>query len=254
MTLEELMAKVKALLKDDAAADATVMDGLLTDYLSVLDEKTEGLKTNRDTILGEKKALTEEFNLLKEQHEFFVTNEVTPDSYKVFKDEFDIMKSAITGSTEKEKQFGELRFNEGKSFTENIFKPRLTEAETKASIAEKKAETSQSKYLNSRMLNKLNEALKELNAKPDGYWKQGFIDSAIMEYNEDTDAMDIQIKTPGSNSPLPLSDWMKQFPDTPEGKRIIPAALNLGGGANGGAGGAPAKIEDMGEYLDKMFH
>lgn len=254
MTLEELMAKIKSYMREDVASDEKVADEILGDYFNILEAKTEGLKTNKETILGEKKVLAEQMKAITEQYQYFTENEVTAESYQTMKEEYDGLKTTIAASSDKEKQFGDMRFNEGKVFGENTYKPKLAEAETKTKILEKDTESLKAKYLDSRKMNELDNVLRELNAKPDQYWKQGFVNSAIMEYNESTDTMEIQIKTPGSASPLPLADWKSQFPDTPEGKRIIPAKANLGGGGPGGGGQTPDKIENMGEYLNDMFH
>ena len=254
MTLAELMEKSKTLMTEENANNEEVIKTLEADYAATLEERTLGLKTNRDTILGEKKKAVDDLHDITEKYSYFDTNAINPEDYQKMKEDYELLKLSAKDTPPDIKEQQKEWQERGKTIGEANFKPKLEESNAKLALATKEVVDLKSKYLKTRKENLLNEALREVGAVPDLYWKQGFFDTAKMDYDEINDNVSIEVKHPTTGMLMPLDDWKVQLPETPEGKRIIPARLDLGGGGNGGGGnGNNGRIADFGEYLNNQF-
>lgn len=216
-------------LRDDADVEA-----LKAKFDTFLNEQLTGVIKNKDTILAEKKNLQEEFNTLKEQYKDFIDEEVTYEDYVNMKSELDSIKQNGDTPPEGQKEKEKMLVDQGKSLKEKELKPEIEHLKKDYEETLSTLQDYRDKYQSYRVRNEVQDLLKSMHVEYDDFWLEGFLNRAKIEYSEVDDSLDIELYNGDSKSTLPLEDWKKLFPNSEQGKRMIKAPKNVGGGANGG--------------------
>ena len=251
MTKEELLALVQGNLKEDVAED--VITKLDTGLTEVVNDQIQGVIKSKEKILGEKKTLQAQFEEMNNKYKYFVENEIDPAKYQDLAQKLELAQTA-SSTPEEIKELQQKFYEQGQKTKEQELNPKLEALQSQIDQITGQFQAKDQKYRDTLKQNALNGALNKLGIQADNFWLSGFYASADAEYIETEDRIDIQMPNPiDPNSPkIPLSDWVKMFPGTDEGKRLIPAPRNGGAGASG-SNGTPGKTQSLAGKIGSMF-
>lgn len=239
--MEKFLEYLKSLLKDEVIGDEKIMKELSETTSKLITDTVPGLVENKETILKEKKMLSEkftqlekDFNTYKDTFKFFEENKITPVVYNELLEQKNKLEAQVASHPDDMKKRDEEQFLAGKKAYEAEIKSKLEALEAKASTYSEKEQTWKNKYVSSSVEKEIQKMIVELNLDVDKYWVNGLKSSAQVSYDENEDKISIAINT-GSGT-MPLNDWKNWYPTTEEGKRFVKAPDNAGGGASGGTG------------------
>lgn len=232
-------------------ADVDVLRKELDEYVTKRNnEFTTGLRTNKDEILAEKRALDEAFTAYKEKYATFEENEFTADSYNSLMAELDRYKASSEAKDEDIRSQMTEQYEKGKQAMESQVKPTINSLELKLNNAIDERDKFKSEYHNHLSENALRRALNSMGAEPSDFWFDGFKNKAQFSYDDQTHGLkNINVWHEGNY--LPLEDWKKVFPTSKEGKRMIKPGPTLGAGSHSSAaGGAPTTLDAIESMTD----
>lgn len=249
MDLEQFKALLKELLGDkvgevDASIWGQIGDALESSYKTFV----QGVTENRDKILSEKKKLQDDFKAVEAKLKAYVETEVNPDQIADLKAKVDAFESDPNQKVD-QKQLQTQYYESGRSSMEKELQPQINNLKEQIKALEDGSTALKQKHINALKDVELKTALSELHVEADPFWFRGFSSSAEVEYNEIEDKVEISLPSPTEpNQRIPLKDWKRQFPISPEGKKRIRVPDNYGGGANGSNGkgkGNSATLEEQ---------
>lgn len=254
MTIQEFKDKVKSYVREDVLADDSTWGSLEQDLETVVNTNLSGVIQNKEKILKEKKALELEYKTLKDTAGPLIDQGITLEQFSQLKHQLEEMQTKGAGTSDDLKVLQEKFYKQGKQAMEQELNPRLKEFETKVTTLEKEKLETSNKYLRYKKENQIMEAVKKLNIQADKYWLAGFSSEAETEYIETEDRLSLMVPNPvdPSGSKIPLQDWMKLFPTTSEGKKMIVVPETYGGGAVG-SDGRPVTNANLRDTIDSLF-
>ena len=242
-------------LKEDV--DFSVIEAALDSYVQKLNEDyTVNLAENKNKILGEKKNLQAEFEAYKESMSWVESANLTQEMYEQMNNDIESLRtSSSANDVEFQTKLGE-RFEAGKKAADKTYKPQIDSLQIQIKNLESKLESRNAQYVQYRVKSELMKALSEMKIEYSSYWFNGLLSSVA--YETDASGNEIEINVPtdmGSGfQELPLKDWIKYFPQTDEGKKMIKVLPNSGGGASGGSGGNGEQPETTEDVYKKLFN
>lgn len=254
MTIAEFKENVKGFLKEEALNDNSIFEKIESDIESVVNTSLQGTLRNKDEILAEKKKLQQEYKTLKDSVGPLIDAGITLDQFNQLKSQLEELQTKGTGNPEDIKALQERFYREGKTAKEQELAPRLKEFETTVSTLQKQKEETFDKYINTLKHNQIMEAVKKLHIQADKYWLKGFSADTEVDYNESEDRITLMVPNPADNSgsKVPLEDWVRLFPNTPEGKKLIIPPMNTGSGSVG-SDGKPIQHKSLQDTIGAMF-
>lgn len=226
-------------------ADLDSIKNALNDYVTKQNEEfTQGLRTNRDTILDEKKKLAEDLKAVKEQYSFLEGKEFNADTYNNLMAELETYKSSANKNDDEFRTQLTEQYEKGKKAYEETISPTLNSLKMQLEEAQKSTGDYKQKYQNYLVENKLRSTLSNMGVEADDYWFEGFRNKAKAEFGENG-INDISVYHDGGY--IPIGDWEKIFPTTERGKKMIKAPVNVGGAGHGskGSGGENSSLDDI---------
>lgn len=255
-TLQELLEELKPMLKEDVVSDETKWESISNGVQEVVNGSVKGVIKNKDEILAEKKTLQQRYDELEaslEKVKPFIDNEVSFDQYEQITKEMEEIRQRQENNPDVAKLKSEY-FEQGKRTATQELQPKLSEYEKAVEKYKTDQQKMQEKYIETMKRNELSHALNELGVKADNFWLSGFFQSADVEYIETEDRISVSLPHPtdASIGRLPLADWKRIFPQTPEGQRLIPAPRNIGAGAPG-SDGKGGHRENLRSQIGSMF-
>jgi len=254
MTIQEYKDKIRSFVKEDVLSDETTWSSIEKDLDAVISDNISGVLQNKEKILGEKKKLEAEFKALKESAGPLIEKGITLDQFAKLQTELEEARSKAGGNSDDIKVLQEKFYEQGKRSMEQELSPKLKEFEQKFTGLEKEKSEMFNKYINTLKKNQIIEAVKKLNIQADNYWLAGFSSQSEQEYIETEDRLNLMVPNPvdPSGPRVPLQDWMKLFPTTAEGKKMIVAPVNSGSGSIG-SDGKPIIKKDLKDEIGSMF-
>lgn len=246
--IEELFA----LVGDEA--DKTKIEAGLKSYVeSEMAKKMPELKKHADTVLTEKKGVQKEFGEFKDSVAWITENELDVEKYKTLMGELEQLRASSSTSSADIEAIKKEMFETGKKTKETEYAPKLKEALSEIELYKTKASENQNELIKYQTDIELNKVFNDLHIDDNPFTRQGIKAFAETEYNELDRQLSISMFDPSQNKHIPISDWVKTFPNTDAGKAIIKAPVNTGGGANGGDGSGNSNGESMQDIWDGMF-
>ena len=236
---------LKSFLGEDA--DLTAIE---TELQKHVEDQMTGLNKKKEELLGEKKALKQEYDDLVSKYSFFKENEVTQETYEQLLSDIETYKNTADEGTKEISEIKQERYEAGKSSKEKELLPKIERLQKDKDFLEQSLEDKKEQFNKFIIENKLREALNSMNIHYDQIWFKGLTSSVDYEIDESNGNIQISVPTQTEAGDIPLSDWAKFFPTTDIGKKMIKAPVNTGGGATGGTG---AKKENKPESSEDMY-
>jgi len=231
-------------------ADISVVKNTFSEYLQKQNEEfTQGLRTNRDQILNEKKDLSVKMQEYQDKYSFLEGKEFNIDTYNNMVSEIDTYKSTATKDDEEFQHKLSEQYLKGKKSYEETITPTVNSLKMQLEQEKKTSGEYQSKYQNYLAENKLRSSLSKMGVDADEYFFEGFKNKAKIEYGENG-IQNINVYHDGGH--IPLEDWERIFPTTTLGKKMIRVPVNSGGASHGskGSGGESNTLEDISLIAD----
>jgi len=253
MTIQELQGKIRPYIKEDVPD--TVWNELSEGVQLVVNDSIAGVIENKEKILGEKKDLQKKFEELHGKFKPFEENGVSFEEFSKIKQEYEVLKSKPNdGNSENLKKIQEQYYEMGKNQRNQEVQPLLKELQEKMEMETKKAQEVENRYINNLMRAEITKTIRDIGVEADDFWLQGFLSTADHEYNPAEDKVNISVRNPQdpSGPKIPLRDWAKLYPQTPQGKSMIKAPRNTGAGATG-ANGRPNQAMTLESTLESLF-
>lgn len=252
--MSDLMEMIEPYLKEEGV-DRDALIGSLTNYVEK--EKNgaiEPLAANKQEILNEKRELNEKFKALNESVSWLnsLDDPLTHEKYNDMLSEMATLKEGMNKSEEDLADKLNKRYEAGKDNASQLFQPKLDSLTERLKLAESARDDYKQKFQDFQVQNKINEAFQKIGATPDENWRDGFMLHAKSTFG-DNGLEGISVRHNGMQ--IPLEEWMNVFPNTPEGKKLILAPVNVGGGAKGGdgkGGSGPKTLEDIEKIKDPV--
>jgi hypothetical protein len=240
--------KENGFIKEDA--DETVIQSKVDEYIEgeVVD-RTSGLIKNRDDLKNEKLQLSQQFNDFKSQYSFVTENDLSAESFADLKNQLETYRAKGGSDEEIEKKLTE-NYERGKKAKEDELTPTLTKLQKEMEAEKEGRETAVKQYQDYRAESEIRKAVNQAGLKVDDIWFNGLKQNASIEMN---DAGQMMISLPYEGGLLPIGDWVKSFPATEAGKRLLPPKLDMGGNGFGGSGGSSDNESEV-DRLNKMFN
>jgi len=241
-------------LKEDV--DFSTIQPALEAYTKAYAEQfTTGLAESKNKILGEKKNLQAEFDSFRDTVTWVEENSLTQETFEDMKNELETLRAnASSNGTDLQEKLSE-RFEAGKKAANKVAQPQIDASNLKIKDLEAKLSKKTDQYVQYRVRNSLTEALNKMRVEHSQYWFNGLLNSVKYEVDENGDHIDISVPT-DMGQEIPLKDWINYFPTTEEGKKMIKAPINVGGGALGGSGknGDKDAPKSVAEQYAAMFN
>jgi hypothetical protein len=244
--MSDLMEMIEPYLKAEGV-DRDALVGNITDYVEkAKNSAVEPLAANKQEILNEKKELSEKYKTLNESVSW-LNNLDEPLTQEKYNDMISEMTTLRDGSSKSEEELADKlnqKYQAGKENAGSLYQPKLDALTQKLKETEGSRTDYKNKFQNYLVQNKINEAIQKTGATPSEFWREGFMAASKPTFNEEG-LEGISVRHNGTQ--IPLEEWVNVFPNTDEGKRIIPAGVNTGGGAKGGASGSksPKTLDDI---------
>lgn len=236
--------------------EGTDIDSVLQNVNSFIEAQTQdftaGLAKNRDQIKAEKTELKQKYDELNSKYSWIesLENPLTQESYTDLMSQMDTLKTSVAQSADEFSQQLDTKYNAGKEAAAASYEPKLQAFQEKLKVAEETGNKYKTQFENYQVENKLRETISKLGVQADNFWFNGLKASAKPQFGEN--GLE-SISLPDANGNLlPLEDWSKSFVNSEQGKKMIPAGYNVGGGAHGsgnGGGGIPS-MEQIAQEQD----
>ena len=255
MTIQELQAKARELVNAGASLeDEGFWNELGTGIETVVNNSISGVIASKEKILGEKKALQDKYKEIEEKYKSFEESGLSLEEVAKIKEEYELLKSKGDSTSADIKELQEKFYDQGKRQMKQELEPKLKEVQEKLKLFEKEKNELSNKYRRKLKENTINDTLKKLGVQADDFWIAGFYQQSEDEYIETEDRISIAVPNPvDPRGPrIPLEDWAKIFPSTAQGKSLIPAPINTGGGAMG-SDGKPLQKKSLNDELNAYF-
>ncbi|MCK5603911.1 hypothetical protein KAR91_18635 [Candidatus Pacearchaeota archaeon] len=235
---------------DEDALKTKVDEAVGTEVTEQVKEQTKGLIKNRDTIKDEKVKLKEQFDEYKTQMEFVDKNGISIEVFNDMKNELENYRAKGDSDEELAEKL-KANYERGKTQAQDELAPKMTKLETDLENKTKEADTSRKKYYEYMADSEIRKAVSETGIQASDIWYTGLRQRAQIEILE-SGKLDISLPYENSGH-LPLADWVKTYPASEEGKRMLPAKIDLGGKGFGGSGGGNDDGKTNVETLNDMF-
>lgn len=242
--MSDVMELIEPYLKEEGV-DRELLVGSLTEYVNqAKNSEVEKLAANKQEILEEKRALNDKYKALNESVSWLssLDEPLTQEKYADMVSEMATLKDGINKTEEDMLDKLNKKYEAGKDNAALSFQPKVDSLTMKLKEAEKLRDDYRNKFQNYQVQNKLNEAIQKTGAQPQEFWREGFMNAAKATFNEEG-LESISVRHNGTH--IPLEEWVSVFPNTKEGKTMIPAAINTGGGARGSGSGSSNKIKTI---------
>lgn len=236
-------------LADSLREDVDV-DSLKKQFETWKNEQISGVIQNKEKILEEKKNLQSKMDEMQKQFQPFIENELTYDKFEELQVENEALKKA-SESPEDSKEKEKIFLEQGKNVKEKELRPEIERLQKEHESVNKDLEEYKERYQKYRVKNEVVSTLKKLNVEYDDFWLDGLMNRSKFEYNSVDDEMSIELFVPENGTTVPIADWVKIFPNTTQGKKMIKAPQNTGGGASRGASAGRLEPKEM---YKGMFH
>lgn len=228
MDFWEMLAKS---LREDANVEE-----LKAKFDEFKNEQLNGVISNKEKILKEKKDIQAELDELKKNFKPFLDNEVTFQMYTELQVENEALKKS-SNSPDDIKEREKSILDQGKTLKEKELRPEIERLQAELDSRDSNLKQYSERYQRYRVENEVVGSLKELGVEYDDVWLDGLLNKSKFEYNEIEDKMEIELYVPENKSVVPLDDWKKIFPNSTQGKKMIKAPKNVGGSSRGGGFG-----------------
>jgi hypothetical protein len=226
--------KIASFLREDA--DVSSLQAEFNSFVeSQVNEKINGVISNKDKILGEKKQVQAELDALREKFGRFEEANVSFNEYEQLQVELEALrKNSDTPEDVKERE--KMILSQGKSLKEKELVPEIEKLRAQVDTLNSELSNYQNRYHKYRVQNEVVSTLQDMGVEYDDIWLEGLLSRSKFEYIESEDRLDIELYSPENKSVVPLADWKRVFPNSVQGKRMIKAPANVGGSASGGGG------------------
>jgi hypothetical protein len=227
------------------------LESLKTQFDEFNTNQVSGLAASKEKILNEKKKLQAQFDEMSNKYGWLDTAELSKEKFDELQVELDsFRKNSQNPEDVKDREKSILE--QGKLLKEKELNPRLEELDKQLEMIAHEKKQYMDRYKNYRVEKEVKDTLSEMGVEYDPLWLDGLMTRSKFEYNEHDDIMEIELWSTDAKSTIPITDWVKVFPGTTTGKKMIKAPQNFGGGARGGSGSnGPEAPEDA---YDNMFN
>lgn len=241
--------KIAQSLRDDVDVEAIKAD-FEAFKTSQINDQIGGVLKNKEKILDEKKALQAELEQIKQQMANFEEAGITADKYAEMEVELESLRKNVANPDDmKEKE--SLFLDRGKNLKEKELRPEIERLSAELQSTQDSLQDYKARYQKYMAKNEVAGILKELNVEYDDLWFDGFMNKAQFEYIDSEDRMEVSLWLQEQKSVVPIDDWKKVFPNSTQGKKMIKAPKNIGGGA-GGSNNPGGKVDPK-DYYSGMF-
>lgn len=250
--MDELEKLLAPYLKEEGVDREAVFNSL-TGLIAQENEKyTENLTKNKNTILEEKRAIKAEYDEYKGKYGFLDSIEggFSQETYADMQSQIETLKASTSQNADEIAQKMNDRYEAGKEAASSTYTPQLTAYEMKVKQATEERDRYKAQYQDFQVKDKITKAIGAIGAQPDEFWLDGFKASAKPNF-DDNGLTELSVRHKGNY--IPIEDWINVFPTTNEGKKMIPAGFNTGGGARGsgsGASGGKLSLEEISKIED----
>jgi regulator of replication initiation timing len=241
--------EIAKFLRDDA--DVSALKAKFDDFKTgQINEQISGVLKNKDKILDEKKALQAEYEALKKSISGFESKGITPEKFEELTVELEALRNNVANPDDM-KERETLFLDRGKNLKEKELRPEIDRLSAELDAAKNDVADYKARYQKYMAKNEIVKTLNDLHVDYDDFWLDGFMAKAKVEYIDAEDQLDISLWLQDQKSVVPMEDWKKIFPNSVQGKRMIKAPKNVGGGA-GGSGVAGGNVDPKAMY-DNFF-
>ena len=223
------------------------VETLKGEFEAFKNEQVAGVIKNKEAILDEKKKLQTEFDNFKQQFQAFEDAGITIEKFNELQVENESLKK-VSDSPEDIKEKERLFLEQGKSLKDKELQPLIDKLNKQLEMAVSDRDEYQNRYHRYRVQNEVVDTLTGLGVEYDDIWLDGFLSKSKFEYDSSADKMIIELYLPENKTTVPVEDWKKIFPNSVQGKRMIKAPVNKGGGARGGLGDPNKPISTKDAY------
>lgn len=237
--MDELERLLTPYLKEGGVDKTTLMESL-KGLISQENEKyTENLTKNKNMILEEKRTIKSELDSIRNKYGFLesIDGGFSQEKYSDMISQMESLKASASQNTDEITQKMNERYLAGKEAAASTYTPQLTAYELKVKQAAEERDHYKTQYQQYQVQDKIQKALGKIGVHADEFWIEGFKASAKPNFSEEG-LTELSVRHKGNY--IPIEDWVNIFPTTEEGKKMIPAAFNTGGGARGSGSGIPA--------------
>ena len=236
--LKEILAPY---LREEADVDS-VLQNVSSFVETQAKDFTAGLAKNRDQIKAEKEEIKQKYNEVVSRYGWLDSLEkpLTQESYSDLMSQMDTLRTSVADTADQFSKQLDDKYNAGKQAAAASYEPKLQGFQEKLKVAEHMANDYRSKFENYQVENKLRETISNLGIQADNFWFNGLKASAEAQFGEK--GLESLALPDANGNKLPLEDWAKSFVNSEQGKKMIHAGYNVGGGAHGsgnGGGGIP---------------
>ena len=248
--MNEFLEFLKNYLKEDA--DVSAIQNKLSECVEKENkDKTSGLIKKRDELKAEKLKLKEELEELKEKLSYFEQNEITPESYSDIVAELESARSSGDNKEELEEKFRK-KYESGKKAKETELAPKITQLQKEIENITKDKNKAEQLLKDYRAESEIRKAVQSTGIEATPTWMRGLFSAAKVEF-DDYGKMSIELPIEGQDGTIPIEDWRKAFKETKEAKRMMPARVDIGGGAPGGANGGNDGPQTAKDFYSNLF-
>jgi hypothetical protein len=251
MTLEEFKVLIKEQFSD-VAENQALWELIESGVSETVNDSISGVIENRDKILKEKKVLAEKMKEMETALGSFEKAGIKIDEYEQMKQKLEALEQQAGDSDLNIQDIQKKAYEQGKKSMEQELTPKLKEYEETVTTLTKTQELMRQKHIEALSDVEINRAINDLHVETDFLWLRGLRSSAKVEYVEATDQVEIELPSPNDpNQMIPISDWKKLFPVSPEGKKRI--KIQSGGSGAGGSAGKGSSTASVKDQLESMF-
>ncbi len=249
--MPELNEIIAPYLKEGTDVDSVL--GSVGAYIEAQNkEYTSGLISNRDKIKQEKTEIESKYKELNSKYSWLdsLENPLTQESYADLISQMDTLKTSVSKNAEDFSKQLDAKYQAGKEAAAASFNPTIQGLEAKLKTATESEGMYRSKYENYQVESKLRETINKLGVQADPFWFKGLRASAVPQFGEN--GLESLALPDANGNMLPIEDWSKSFVNSEQGKKMIPAGYNTGGGAlgSGSGGGAIPSMEEIAAMAD----
>ena len=235
---------------DEDALKTKMDEAVNTEVTDQVKEQTKGLIKNRDTIKDEKVKLKEQFDEYKTQMEFVDKNGISIEVFNDMKNELENYRAKGDSDEELAEKL-KANYERGKTQAQDELAPKVSKLEIDLEKKTKEADDSRKNLYDYMTESEIRKAVSEAGIVGNETWYAGLRQRANVEILE-SGKLDISLPYENSGH-VPLQDWVKTYPATDEGKRMLPPKIDIGGKGFGGSGSGGDDGKTQVETLDAMF-
>jgi len=250
--MDELMELLTPHLKVDGDEREKVLMSV-KDYVSKENEKyTSNLTKNKNEILEEKRQLKASLDDYKDKYAFLdkMDGGFSQEKYYDMESQLESLRASNSQTSDEITKKLNERYEAGKEAAASTYTPQLTAFQVREKQANEERDKYKTHFQQYQIQDRIQKSLSKIGVQADEFWVEGFKASAKPNFDENG-LTELSVRHKGNY--IPIEDWVNVFPTTDEGKKMIPAAQNTGGGARGsGSGkGGVMTLEEIAQIPDE---